>query len=168
MVVTAYQDIDRSSWLHISIIHLTMINRDKTTTQRNHDNIKRPTHNIINNRNREQQYNKGTCDPNQITVSTSLILLPRPTFLCLYEECANQGVGFARKADLQRHVDVRHNRATLQLVPCAVEGCHRIGDRGFTRKDKMIDHVREVHKVDVPKRPNNRSSPSSQSSYSPQ
>ncbi|KAF2207295.1 hypothetical protein CERZMDRAFT_51503 [Cercospora zeae-maydis SCOH1-5] len=37
---------------------------------------------------------------------------------------------------------------------CAVQGCHRKGGYGFGRKDKMIEHLREVHKVEVPKRYN--------------
>ena len=72
-------------------------------------------------------------------------------------------VGFARKADLERHMKATHNRDNLELVDCMEPSCHRRGDYGFTRKDKMVEHVREVHKVDIPKRQTNRRSPTSSS-----
>lgn len=81
---------------------------------------------------------------------------PASWWLCLQQPCANAEVKFARKADLQRHTQVTHNRAQLQLVACEYPGCHRRGDYGFTRRDKMIDHMRDVHKVDIPKRRNSK------------
>ncbi|KAK3702266.1 hypothetical protein LTR37_014977 [Vermiconidia calcicola] len=82
----------------------------------------------------------------------------RPQFLCLYDNCI--GVGFARKADLERHVFIQHNRETHKYVDCEFPGCHRRGDYGFTRRDKMVEHLREVHKVDVPKKQGGGSPPS--------
>lgn len=73
----------------------------------------------------------------------------RKSWPCLHQQCA--GVSFARYADLQRHVAVIHNRSTLLLVDCQERDCHRKGQYGFTRKDKMVDHMREVHKLDIPK-----------------
>ena len=85
-------------------------------------------------------------------------------FPCLYEQCARQDIAFARKADLERHMSSMHNRETLQLHDCQLPGCHRRGEYGFTRKDKMIDHMRDVHKVPIPKRANGRKSESPTSS----
>ncbi|KAF2765600.1 hypothetical protein EJ03DRAFT_205774 [Teratosphaeria nubilosa] len=86
----------------------------------------------------------------------------KPSYPCLYPECAGPaytgtgpfvpGTSFTRHADLQRHIDVVHMRSSLQLVDCPFQDCHRVGKEGFTRKDKMTDHLREVHKLDIPKR----------------
>ncbi|KAF7188556.1 hypothetical protein HII31_10218 [Pseudocercospora fuligena] len=73
----------------------------------------------------------------------------QPTYYCLYHGCEH---GSARKADLERHVQVTHLRESLNLVDCQYVGCHRKGKYGFTRKDKMVDHMRDVHKADIPKR----------------
>ncbi|KAK3679001.1 hypothetical protein LTR78_001454 [Recurvomyces mirabilis] len=73
-------------------------------------------------------------------------------YICMYDSCRHEG--YCRYADLQRHVDVIHNTSTLNRFNCIVEGCHRVGIYGFTRKDKMVDHLREVHKCDIPKRVN--------------
>ncbi|TKA63954.1 hypothetical protein B0A55_09506 [Friedmanniomyces simplex] len=87
---------------------------------------------------------------------------PRPPttgqYVCLYAQCANAR-NFARYADLQRHVQVVHNPETLQRVDCEYPGCHRKGEHGFSRKDKMVDHMREVHKAEIPKRSPGRKSP---------
>ncbi|KXS99264.1 hypothetical protein AC578_6210 [Pseudocercospora eumusae] len=72
-----------------------------------------------------------------------------PIYYCLYPGCEH---GSARKADLERHVQVTHLRESLNLVDCQYVGCHRKGKYGFTRKDKMVDHMRDVHKADIPKR----------------
>ncbi|KAF2163698.1 hypothetical protein M409DRAFT_25885 [Zasmidium cellare ATCC 36951] len=72
-----------------------------------------------------------------------------PTYFCLWPNCT---YSCSRNADLQRHYQNVHNRESAPLVDCWVQGCHRRGAYGFTRKDKMVEHVREVHKVDVPKR----------------
>ncbi|KAK5731152.1 hypothetical protein LTR15_001090 [Elasticomyces elasticus] len=77
--------------------------------------------------------------------------LPNGHYMCLYPQCANAGL-FARHADLQRHVQNVHNPETIQWVDCQHPGCHRRGQYGFSRKDKMVEHMREVHKADIPKR----------------
>ena len=66
-------------------------------------------------------------------------------------------IGFGRYADLERHIAIVHNRSTLQLVDCTHPGCHRRGEYGFTRKDKMVEHLRDVHKIDIPKRARGKS-----------
>ncbi|KAK3115650.1 hypothetical protein LTR53_004803 [Teratosphaeriaceae sp. CCFEE 6253] len=73
---------------------------------------------------------------------------------CLYPQCVNSL--FSRHADLLRHMQVVHNPETLERVDCQVPQCKRTGSYGFSRKDKMVDHMREVHKVEIPKRPSTR------------
>ena len=51
-----------------------------------------------------------------------------------------------------RHVDAIHNRHSLSLIDCKVPDCNRKGELGFTRKDKAVEHLREYHKMDIPKR----------------
>lgn len=80
-------------------------------------------------------------------------------YLCLHLQCASAGTRFARYADLQRHIAIVHDRPNLQLVDCSYQGCHRRGEYGFTRKDKMVDHLRDVHKLDIPKRTSGKRSP---------
>ncbi|KAK4626349.1 hypothetical protein CLAFUW4_04712 [Fulvia fulva] len=58
----------------------------------------------------------------------------------------------ARKADLERHYSAMHCRDSSALVDCQWAGCHRVGQAGFGRKDKMVEHMRDVHKADIPKR----------------
>lgn len=68
------------------------------------------------------------------------------SFYCFYEPCASKSKSFKLKADLERHIASRHKRASTQLIDCEWPGCHRRGDYGFFRKDKMLQHMRDVHK----------------------
>ncbi|RMY76867.1 hypothetical protein D0862_13667 [Hortaea werneckii] len=94
------------------------------------------------------QYPLGYQQPQQPTVQPS----SPPQYPCLYTQCQ---ISFTRHADLQRHMNIIHNRATLDLVPCTYvdpatgRPCHRQGEYGFTRRDKMIAHMRTVHKVEA-------------------
>ncbi|KAF2737463.1 hypothetical protein EJ04DRAFT_510329 [Polyplosphaeria fusca] len=36
--------------------------------------------------------------------------------------------------------------------PCTVPRCTRVGDKGFTRRDHLIEHLRNFHNLDIPKR----------------
>jgi len=74
-------------------------------------------------------------------------------FYCMYKPCASEGMSFGRKADLERHIAAKHTRPSPPLVDCEDPGCHRRGKYGFVRRDKMIEHMRDVHKSDIPKRP---------------
>jgi len=63
---------------------------------------------------------------------------------------------FARKADMQRHQDQVHRRAKLELHDCWVAHCTRRGPgpRGaFGRKDHLLEHLRNYHNLQIPKRP---------------
>jgi hypothetical protein len=46
--------------------------------------------------------------------------------------------------DLSRHMQ-RHS-PHRQLYPCSVGGCKRGGENGLPRRDKLLEHMREVHK----------------------
>ena len=69
---------------------------------------------------------------------------------CLYPPCTR--VNFRRRADLERHMAAMHNRNALNMIDCEYPGCHRRGDNGFFRRDKVIEHMRDVHKANIPKR----------------
>jgi hypothetical protein len=59
---------------------------------------------------------------------------------------------FTRNADLLRHISSVHHRSNL--YPCPEEGCERKGNRSFTRKDHLTEHLRTYHGRDIPKRTN--------------
>lgn len=48
-------------------------------------------------------------------------------------------------------VDV-HDWNNVQLVNCSEPDCHRRGEYGFAKRDELLDHLREVHGLDLPKR----------------
>jgi hypothetical protein len=77
---------------------------------------------------------------------TDLIIL-YSRYLCVHPGC---GSGFARVADLQRHIARRHAFCP-QLFPCPIPGCNRAGSNGLPRPDKLRDHLREKHKLEIPK-----------------
>ena len=54
--------------------------------------------------------------------------------------------------DLIRHTRSKHCKKDPKF-PCPLAWCNRSGDRGFTRKDKLTNHLRSVHKRDIPKKP---------------
>lgn len=63
---------------------------------------------------------------------------------------------FTRPADLERHYIHVHSKPT-ETHPCDRTNCER-GQRPFTRKDHLRDHLKEYHKEDLgeAKRPKNR------------
>ena len=79
-------------------------------------------------------------------------------FYCFYEPCAGEGKAFERKADLERHIVAIHARAAGPILDCGHPGCHRRGEYGFARRDKMVEHMRDVHKSDVPRRQSDKRS----------
>ncbi|GAB7358759.1 hypothetical protein MBLNU230_g3987t1 [Neophaeotheca triangularis] len=74
---------------------------------------------------------------------------PKGHYICLHPQC--KGIAFSRAADLDRHDDSAHN-PQRQLWDCTVPGCRRVGANGLPRRDKLLEHLRETHKMDVPKR----------------
>jgi len=63
---------------------------------------------------------------------------------------------FARKADRDRHYECVHNKSENKKFPCEVKGCNRVGDQCFTRKDHLVEHLRNYHRKDIPKRKTHR------------
>lgn len=57
---------------------------------------------------------------------------------------------FRTRNNFSRHCDTVHQRVR-GLLSCPVDGCKRVGDRGFKRKDNVLQHMRSVHKRDFPK-----------------
>lgn len=84
---------------------------------------------------------------------TSPQMQPQETrgYTCLYPHPGGVRT-FERYADLERHIRAVHNSDSAPRFDCQVATCHRRGQYGFSRNDKMIEHLREVHKLDIPKR----------------
>ena len=62
-------------------------------------------------------------------------------YTCREDHCS---VKFKSWSDLTRHTTNRHCLNPTKY-PCEVPWCKRSGDNGFTRKDKLRDHVRNTH-----------------------
>ncbi|KAK5008655.1 hypothetical protein LTR28_003688 [Elasticomyces elasticus] len=77
-------------------------------------------------------------------------------YVCLFLGCTHESV-FARTADLQRHIMIKHYRDSVEKHSCPVPRCHRVNANGFTRKDKVTDHMRNFHNIDIPKKAGRRS-----------
>jgi hypothetical protein len=54
---------------------------------------------------------------------------------------------FTRATDLNRHMQTVH---FPPRVDCKYKGCGRVGENGFCRTDHLNEHLREVHKEDIP------------------
>ncbi|KAF9728797.1 hypothetical protein PMIN06_006001 [Paraphaeosphaeria minitans] len=80
--------------------------------------------------------------------------VPRPrsprTWKCELPNCTS-AANFTRLADLQRHQSTVHGVGTPDF-PCTVKDCTRVGDKGFTRRDHLVEHLRNFHHIDIPKR----------------
>ena len=75
-------------------------------------------------------------------------------YICLYEECDGE---FSRLHDLKRHV-ATHHPEEARWIDCKGKGCGRTGKPqpgkekgGFSRLDHYLEHLRKVHKKDIPK-----------------
>jgi hypothetical protein len=86
--------------------------------------------------------------------STSLLHLDAKivyrAWKCELTNCSSTA-NFTRLADLQRHQSTVH-RVGTPGSPCTVQGCTRVGNKGFTRRDHLVEHLRNFHHIDVPKR----------------
>ncbi|MCJ1338921.1 hypothetical protein MMC09_004210 [Bachmanniomyces sp. S44760] len=69
------------------------------------------------------------------------------SFVCLTPNCTSKAV-FTRAADLDRHMQTVHIATKMD---CPHQWCGRQGQHGFTRKDHLRDHLRQVHMKDLPK-----------------
>jgi len=72
------------------------------------------------------------------------------TWKCEFPNCSSTA-NFTRLADLQRHQSTVHGVGTPGY-PCTVQDCSRVGDKGFTRRDHLVEHLRNFHHIDIPKR----------------
>ncbi|OXV07268.1 hypothetical protein Egran_04962 [Elaphomyces granulatus] len=68
----------------------------------------------------------------------------RKAFVC--EICQK---GFTRPADLKRHQSTVHAPV---FTDCPQDDCTRKGRNGFTRKDHLIEHARQFHRLPIKKR----------------
>ncbi|MCJ1232826.1 hypothetical protein MMC14_000780 [Varicellaria rhodocarpa] len=67
---------------------------------------------------------------------------------CVFPGCPSQAQ-FKRLADLERHQNTVH---FPKFIDCPLKWCGRTGKHGFTRKDHLKGHMREVHMKDIAKK----------------
>lgn len=67
--------------------------------------------------------------------------LDEPRFICDFEGCKSKP--FKRGGDLNRH---QLGHSSQSLWSCPAEDCSRTGNNGFTRLDKLKDHIIAGHK----------------------
>lgn len=60
-------------------------------------------------------------------------------FFCGHVSCIERNVGFKRRYDLKRH---SQKHLSTGRLACPTEGCRR----RFSRKDKLVDHLRSGHR----------------------
>ncbi|RAR11188.1 C2H2 zinc finger domain-containing protein [Stemphylium lycopersici] len=72
------------------------------------------------------------------------------TWTCDIPTCTSSA-HFTRLADLQRHQSTVH-AVRAPDFPCHVARCNRVGEKGFTRRDHLVEHLRNFHHIDIPKR----------------
>lgn len=86
------------------------------------------------------------------TSPISLTYSRRP-WICFQPGCMTadrKATMFTRKADLERHYQRVHCPSPT-LYDCPVPGCNRVGPSGLPRQDKLREHLRERHRLDIPK-----------------
>ena len=66
----------------------------------------------------------------------------RDAFTCKHEHCIYTT---KRSSDIKRHYAAKHCK-NAKKFPCTVIGCKFSGDNGFSRKDKMRDHLKAGHR----------------------
>ena len=66
----------------------------------------------------------------------------RDAFTCKHEHCIYTTKRFS---DIKRHYAAKHCK-NAKKFPCTVIGCKFSGDNGFSRKDKMRDHLKAGHR----------------------
>lgn len=61
--------------------------------------------------------------------------------VCTYPQCTRTDP-FGKQCDLRRHIETVHETSSNHI--CPVESCEA-NIKGFARKDKLLNHIREVH-----------------------
>jgi hypothetical protein len=79
-----------------------------------------------------------------------LINFSAQSLQCKYPGCTSTGQ-FKRHTDLRRHIKTQHE-ADQHREDCPHKWCGRVGAHGFTRRDHMREHLREVHRMEIPYR----------------
>ena len=83
-------------------------------------------------------------DSAAVTIKTPSSKLENKRCICPYTRC---GRSFARKGDLHRHINAKHERTKTFL--CPVRGCFKGQNRRtFTRTDKLKAHLQAMHGPD--------------------
>jgi len=82
-------------------------------------------------------------DPNHSNLETAVpSSVTKKKYTCPEETCKRRT--FKRKADLERH---NRTHTGERRFECKFEGCNRVGKKAFTRRDKLVDHQRKIHKA---------------------
>ncbi|PWW75951.1 hypothetical protein C7212DRAFT_363796 [Tuber magnatum] len=81
------------------------------------------------------------------TSPDSKVTKSKKTHRCAQYSC---GKTFGRTAELKRHMNSVHrdqvaDEKLQELFDCIHEGCGRVGELGFKRKDNLVQHLRGVH-----------------------
>ncbi|MCJ1445775.1 MAG: hypothetical protein MMC23_006280 [Stictis urceolatum] len=71
-------------------------------------------------------------------------------YTCTYPGCKSTGK-FKRVTDYQRHMKTVHYPERFDCKYAKGGFCGREGTHGFTRQDHYNDHLRDVHRIDIPK-----------------
>ena len=83
-------------------------------------------------------------DSAAVTIKTPSSKLENKRCICPYTRC---GRSFAKKGDLHRHINAKHERTKTFL--CPVRGCFKGQNRRtFTRTDKLKAHLQAMHGPD--------------------
>lgn len=73
------------------------------------------------------------------------------TITCEFDKCS---AVFKNIGEFNRHYRCVHIKAAKHSkLDCTFEGCYRVGEEGFTRKDNLIQHLRNVHGEVITKNP---------------
>ncbi|RPB01304.1 hypothetical protein L873DRAFT_1788374 [Choiromyces venosus 120613-1] len=99
----------------------------------------------------------------KVKPSNSKAVKSKKSHHCLVPTCVKS---FGRSAELNRHMISVHRDYIAtekrgQLLSCTHEGCQRVGENGFKRKDNLVQHLRGVH-GDVIVKKQSRRSPSAE------
>ena len=73
---------------------------------------------------------------------------------------------FKRETELIRHMNI--HLPGVQPYECSELGCPYKGDKGFYRKDKLVDHQRNRHGLDIPRRHQAPRTPGGRTSATPE
>ena len=73
---------------------------------------------------------------------------------CLHEGCEYQT---KRQYDYDRHQKTHYPSQPSEKFDCTIRGCDRTGERAFSRKDNLKEHLRTVHAKVIPKQGRRRS-----------